>query len=234
MGERRPDGGRAHRRLPPRPRALLALLRRPLRRRWSTSSPTAPTRRSPSSSAAATSTRVDHAEHRRAAPQGGHARAVEVHGSIEPSSCLACAAAYPLDETRARLAGDPHSVPHCDCGAPAEARRRPVRRVAARRGAAARPRARERRRPAALRRLVAGGPPVAQLPRVTLAAGGRVAIVTQGPTPWDGRARGQARRRRRRGSARPAGPSRLAGPHRKTGGVVWCRHDPPIGATLRP
>jgi NAD-dependent deacetylase len=30
--------------------------------------------------------------------------------------------------------------------------------------------------------------PVAQLPAVTLASGGRIAIVTQGPTPYDSRA----------------------------------------------
>ncbi|MEA2269378.1 MAG: NAD-dependent deacetylase, partial [Solirubrobacteraceae bacterium] len=30
--------------------------------------------------------------------------------------------------------------------------------------------------------------PVAQLPAITHAAGGAVAVVTQGPTPWDARA----------------------------------------------
>jgi NAD-dependent deacetylase len=30
--------------------------------------------------------------------------------------------------------------------------------------------------------------PVAQLPGITRAAGGEVALVTQGPTPWDSRA----------------------------------------------
>jgi len=30
--------------------------------------------------------------------------------------------------------------------------------------------------------------PVAELPAVTAAAGGAVAVVTQGPTPWDTRA----------------------------------------------
>ena len=52
VGERRPDGGRPHRRLAARPRSLLALLRRPLRRRWSTSGPTRPTWRWPSWSGA--------------------------------------------------------------------------------------------------------------------------------------------------------------------------------------
>ena len=48
-----PDGGRAHRRLPARPGALLALLRAALRARWTASGPTARTARWPSSSAAA-------------------------------------------------------------------------------------------------------------------------------------------------------------------------------------
>ena len=42
--------------------------------------------------------------------------------------------------------------------------------------------------------------PVAQLPSVTRRAGGDVAIVTQGPTPCDGDRRGEAQRRRRRGA----------------------------------
>ena len=46
--------------------------------------------------------------------------------------------------------------------------------------------------------------PVAGLPELTLAAGGRLAIVTQGPTPYDRRADGAARRRRRRRAGRRA------------------------------
>ncbi len=45
VGEGRPDGGRPHRRLPARPRALLALLRRPLRDAGATSEPNARPRR---------------------------------------------------------------------------------------------------------------------------------------------------------------------------------------------
>ena len=52
--------------------------------------------------------------HRRA----GTRELVEVHGTIESSSCLACGAGYPLAEVRERLAHDPLSVPHCDCGEP--------------------------------------------------------------------------------------------------------------------
>ena len=81
---------------------------------------------------------------------------VEVHGSIASSSCLACGASYPLDEVVARLAGG-DVVPACDCG-------RPLKPDVVLFGevlpAAALERAAElaaRRRPAALRRLVARG-----------------------------------------------------------------------------
>ena len=43
---------------------------------------------------------------------------IEVHGTIGTSSCLACGAAYPLDEARARLEAAGDGVPRCDCGAP--------------------------------------------------------------------------------------------------------------------
>ena len=71
VGERRPDGGRAHRRVAARPRALLALLRRPLpdaegqgaQRR---------ARRARRARAPRRARRGGHAEHRHAAPQGRH------------------------------------------------------------------------------------------------------------------------------------------------------------------
>ncbi|MBV9943640.1 MAG: iron dicitrate transport regulator FecR, partial [Solirubrobacterales bacterium] len=52
-----------------------------------------------------------------------HARAgtvelIEVHGSIDSSSCLRCRARYPLAEVTARHAADPVGVPRCDCGQP--------------------------------------------------------------------------------------------------------------------
>ena len=52
--------------------------------------------------------------HRRA----GTSRLVEVHGSIDTSSCLACGRSYPIAEVRARLEASEISVPHCDCGEP--------------------------------------------------------------------------------------------------------------------
>ena len=58
-------------------------------------------------------------------------------------------------------------------------------------------RARRRRRPDALRRLLARGHPVARC-RVTAAPRRRVAIVTKGPTPYDSTRRAPRRRRGRR------------------------------------
>jgi NAD-dependent deacetylase len=122
--------------------------------------------------------------HRRAGTQ----RLVEVQGSIDTSSCLSCGGRYPIAEVRARLDASPVSVPACDCGEPLkpdvvlfgewlpEAAREEAYALAA--GADV--------------LLCVGSSlevhPVAQLPGVTRQSGGAVAIVTQGPTPWDGRA----------------------------------------------
>jgi NAD-dependent deacetylase len=122
--------------------------------------------------------------HRRA----GTRELVEVHGSIEHSSCLACHARHPLAEVRERLAHDPLGVPHCDCGEPlkpdvvlfgewlpADALERAYALAA---GADV---------------LLCVGTslevhPIAQLPGITRANRGAVAVITQGPTPWDERA----------------------------------------------
>jgi NAD-dependent deacetylase len=119
--------------------------------------------------------------HRRA----GSRELIEVHGSIATCSCLACAARFELDDARERLAADPAGVPRCDCGTPLkpdvvlfgelldEERMRRAFALAA--GADV--------------LLCVGSSlevhPVAGLPRVTLRGGGAVAIVTQGPTPFD-------------------------------------------------
>jgi NAD-dependent deacetylase len=122
--------------------------------------------------------------HRRA----GTRELIEVHGTIEHSSCLACRAQYPIDQVRARLDQSPISVPECDCG-------EPLKPDVVLFG--------EFLPEGALERayaLAAGADvllcvgsslevhPIAQLPGVTAANGGSVAIVTQGPTPWDSRA----------------------------------------------
>jgi NAD-dependent deacetylase len=122
-----------------------------------------------------------------------HARAgsqelIEVHGTIAHSSCLRCETRYDLTDVRRRQSVDGSNVPRCDCGdalkpdvvlfgeyLPVDALRRAERLAAE-----------------ADLLLCIGSSlevyPVAELPAVTLAAGGRVAILTQGPTQFDGRA----------------------------------------------
>ncbi|MBI5105480.1 MAG: NAD-dependent deacylase [Solirubrobacterales bacterium] len=122
--------------------------------------------------------------HRRA----GTRELVEVHGTIDTSSCLACGARYPLEDVRRRLDDSPNSVPGCDCG-------EPLKPDVVLFG--------EWLPEGALERayaLAAGADvllcigsslevhPIAQLPGVTKQAGGHVAVITQGPTPWDARA----------------------------------------------
>jgi NAD-dependent protein deacetylase/lipoamidase len=119
--------------------------------------------------------------HRRA----GTRQLVEVHGSIATCSCLACGARVELDDARERLAADPARVPRCGCGVPLkpdvvlfgelldEERMRRAFALAA----------------GADLLLCVGSSlevhPVAGLPQVTLRSGGAVAVVTQGPTPFD-------------------------------------------------
>jgi NAD-dependent deacetylase len=122
-----------------------------------------------------------------------HARAgteelVEVHGTIAHSSCLEDGSTYELEEVRRRQALDAAGVPRCDCGEPLKpdvvlfGEYLPVDALA---------RAEELARDADLMLCIGSSLevyPVAQLPQVTLAAGGKVAIATKGPTPLDGRA----------------------------------------------
>ena len=113
---------------------------------------------------------------------------IEVHGSVASASCLSCGASYALAETRGRLDADPEGIPRCDCGRPLkpdvvlfgellpEAEIQRGYELAAR----------------ADLLLCVGSSlevwPVAELPQVTLDAGGALAIVTIGPTPYDHRA----------------------------------------------
>jgi NAD-dependent deacetylase len=115
----------------------------------------------------------------------GSENVVEVHGSIETSSCTGCAASYGIDEVDALFNGD--GVAECaECGGPVkpgvvlfgellpEDAMRRAQELAA----------------AADLMLCVGSSlvvhPVAALPGVTLACGGRLAIVTKGATPYDG------------------------------------------------
>jgi NAD-dependent deacetylase len=122
-----------------------------------------------------------------------HARAgsrelIEVHGTIAHSSCLRCRARYPLADVRERQAADPRGVPRCDCDQPLKpdvvlfGEYLPVEALT---------RAQAMASGADL--LICVGSslevyPVADLPTATLVAGGRVAILTQGRTPFDSRA----------------------------------------------
>jgi len=115
----------------------------------------------------------------------GSRNVVEVHGSIETSSCRHCAASYGLDEVDALFDSD--GVAFCAaCGGPVkpdvvlfgemlpESAMVQAQRLAER----------------AELMLCVGSSlavyPVASLPGVTLDHGGRLAIVTKGETPYDG------------------------------------------------
>jgi NAD-dependent deacetylase len=120
--------------------------------------------------------------------KAGTIELIEVHGTIEHSSCLTCGAQYPLGDVRERLGRSPISVPACDCG-------EPLKPDVVLFGEFLPDGALER-----AYELAAGADvllcvgtslevhPIAQLPSATRAAGGAVAVVTQGPTPWDSRA----------------------------------------------
>ena len=113
---------------------------------------------------------------------------VEVHGTIDHSSCLRCGAVVPLEDVRGRLADASDGVPRCDCGhalkpdvvlfgefLPEDALNQAFALAA---GADV--------------LLCIGSSlevvPVAELPQITHQSGGRVALVTKGPTPYDAEA----------------------------------------------
>ena len=119
--------------------------------------------------------------HRRAGTQ----ELVEVHGSIATCSCPECGAQHELEEARARLAADPDGVPRCDCG---QALKPDVILFGELLSEEAMGRAIALAAGADLLLCVGSSlevHPVAGLPALTLRSGGQVAIVTQGPTPFD-------------------------------------------------
>ena len=116
----------------------------------------------------------------------GSAEVIEVHGSIRASVCLQCGERVELAAVRERLAEAEDGVPRCSLdGSPLK----PDvvlfgeyldEGALSRAGALA----------AQADVLLCVGSslevyPIAQLPQITLAAGGAVALVTQGPTPYD-------------------------------------------------
>ncbi len=120
--------------------------------------------------------------------KAGSSSLVEVHGTIDTSSCLACGGTFPLEVVRERLEVAADGVPRCDCW-------QPLKPDVVLFG--------EFLPEGALEEaftLAAGADvllcigsslevyPIAQLPALTRQAGGSVAIVTQGETPYDARA----------------------------------------------
>ncbi len=108
---------------------------------------------------------------------------IEVHGSIRTASCLSCGASFSLAETRQR-----GELPRCDCGQPLKpdvvlfGEFLPEEAMA---------RASSLASSAGLMLAIGSSLevwPVAQLPADTLDAGGRLALVTMGPTPYDSEA----------------------------------------------
>jgi NAD-dependent deacetylase len=114
--------------------------------------------------------------------KAGTERLIEVHGTIATSSCLTCGARYPLREVRERLEA---GVPRCDCCQPLKpdvvlfGEMLPLG-----------PMEEATRLAREADVLLCVGTslevwPVAGLAEVTERSGGAVAIVTQGPTPFD-------------------------------------------------
>ncbi len=117
--------------------------------------------------------------------KGGARDVIEMHGSIARGVCLACGAELAYEPLTAAIAAAPDGVPRCDCGAPYKpdvvlfGEMLPVDAIE---------RAFELCEQADL--IVAIGSslevnPVAGLPRVVLARGGDLVLVTQGRTPYD-------------------------------------------------
>lgn len=120
--------------------------------------------------------------------RAGSRTVIEVHGTIAHSSCPACGARYPLAEVRARLSADAQGVPRCDCGA---ALRPGVVLFGEYLPETALALAEELAGQADLLLCIGSSLevfPVAELPELTLAAGGTLAILTRGRTPFDDRA----------------------------------------------
>jgi NAD-dependent deacetylase len=117
----------------------------------------------------------------------GSREVVEVHGSIGTSTCRSCAASYGIEAVEALF--DEEGIAVCDaCGGPVKP---DVVLFGELLPEAAMARA-QRLAEAAELMLCIGSSlavhPVASLPGLTLEHGGRLAIVTKGPTPYDGEA----------------------------------------------
>jgi NAD-dependent deacetylase len=117
----------------------------------------------------------------------GSERVIEVHGSIATSSCTTCGASWPLEEVEALFGDD--GVAECT-GCIGKVKPDVVL-FGELLPEAAMAEARELATRADLMVCVGSSLevyPVAGLPELTMAAGGKVAVITQGPTPYDGEA----------------------------------------------
>jgi NAD-dependent deacetylase len=115
----------------------------------------------------------------------GSRNVVEVHGSIEISSCRRCAASFGLDEVDALFGAD--GVAFCSaCGGPVKP---DVVLFGELLPQSAMAQAQQLSERAELMLCVGSSLavyPVASLPGLTIDRGGKLAIVTKGPTPYDG------------------------------------------------
>ncbi len=116
--------------------------------------------------------------------KAGTRRLIEVHGSIDTSSCTSCGARWSLDEVEGLFDDDGVAVcPHCLGGVKPDVvlfgELLPEAAMSEAQALAA----------GAELMLCVGSSlevhPVAGLPELTLASGGRVAIITKGATPYD-------------------------------------------------
>jgi NAD-dependent deacetylase len=120
--------------------------------------------------------------------RSGSRTLIEMHGTIAHSSCPVCGRSFALDDVCARQREDPRGVPRCDCAAPLKP---DVVLFGEHLRADALARAEQLAAGADLMLCIGSSLevyPVAQLPAVTLARGGQLGILTQGPTPFDDRA----------------------------------------------
>jgi NAD-dependent deacetylase len=119
--------------------------------------------------------------------KAGSRRVIEVHGTIETSSCMDCAQSYPLERVGELF--DAEGVARCgECAGPVKpdvilfGEMLPERAMEEAHGLAQ----------SADLMLCIGSSlevyPVASLPAITLDRGGRIAVLTKGPTAYDGQA----------------------------------------------
>jgi NAD-dependent deacetylase len=120
--------------------------------------------------------------------KAGTRELIEIHGTIGHSSCPLCSSRYLLADVGERRAQDVARVPRCYCGAPLKP---DVVLFGELLPAAALARAEDLAAGADLLLCIGSSlevHPVAQLPATTLAAGGNIALMTLGQTPYDSRA----------------------------------------------